>query len=399
MHTVSRFRVVLAASLLGGALIVSAPAAAVAVRSATTLTWSASTPGVPGVQITSLVAVTCVTSTDCWAVGDRYKASSSKSGPALIEHYDANRWSPTSASASQSGTLDELSGVSCLSAKDCWAVGIRSGSHSGNLLEHYEGTAWTAVSAPAPQGELSAVTCESSNGQCWAVGSANDFHVATTFHLIGNVWHYVRSAPLSVSFVQLNGVACATSDDCLLVGFTTPKHGAGQALAERWNGRGWSRVSIAGVLSGGGALEGIDCQPGSSPTTCWAVGQTVTKATGLIPIHPLVERWNGSSFALIHSPSGSAGNYPQLKAVACASSTACQAVGSRGSGQDEALVLTEGWNGSQWSGETSFSPLYGFQTLSGLACPSADDCWAVGEGQVRSFSGTRMIIEHFSTSS
>ena len=297
----------------------------------------------------------------------------------------------------QPGTLDELSGVSCLSATNCWAVGSRSGSQRGNLLEHL-GTQgrWSVVATPAPQGQLYAVTCEAGNAQCWAVGSSSDFRHVITFRLIAGSWRYVRPAPLQASFVQVSGVACATADDCLLVGFATPAHGVGQALAERWNGRGWSRVSVAGELSGGGSLAGVGCGPGNSPTVCWAVGRTVTRAAGLIPIHPLVERWNGNSLTLVPSPPGSAGNYPGFTAIACASSTACQAVGSRGSGEDEALVLTEGWAGSSWSVERSPSPLYGFQTLSGVACPAAADCWAVGEGLTHSGSGSRMILEHFS---
>jgi hypothetical protein len=101
----------------------------------------------------------------------------------------------------------------------------------------------------------------------------------------------------------------------------------------------------------------------------------------------------------VESPLGGPDNYPELKAIACASLAACQAVGSRGSGEDEALVLTQGWNGTSWSRETSPSPLYGFRTLSGIACPSATDCWAVGEGLIRDGEGTRMIIEHFSAPS
>ena len=48
-----------------------------------------------------------------------------------------------------------------------------------------------------------------------------------------------------------------------------------------------------------------------------------------------------------------------------------------------------------WAGETSPSPLYGFQALTGVACPAADDCWAVGEGLNHDGTGSRMIIEHF----
>jgi len=385
------------AVLIGGALLLSVPAAAGPARREVRATWSASTPTTPGAPITSLAAVTCVTSGDCWAVGNRFRSSSSNSGPALIEHYASHVWRPVPAGAAPQGTLDELSGVSCLSSTNCWAVGMRSGSHRGSLLEHYGAhNDWTAVGTPAPQGELSAVSCESHNGQCWAVGSSSDFRRAIAFRFVRGAWHYVGSPPLSASFVQVSGVACATEDDCLLVGFITPKHGGGQALAERWNGHAWSRVTVAGELSGGGSLAGVDCRPGSSPTTCWAVGQTEVKASGLVAIHPLFERWDGHSLTLVHSALGGVGNYPELRAISCATLTACQAVGSRGSGEDDAFVLTEGWDGSDWSREKSPSPLYGFQMLTGVACQSAKDCWAVGEGLNHNQSGSRMIIEHFS---
>ena len=401
MKPASRLRLLalLVVGLFGGGLLVPALAGAGTARPESGPSWSASTPNVPGAQITSLAAVTCVSAADCWAVGDRFRSSSSNAGPALIEHYVNGKWTTTAAAPAQAGTLDELSGVSCLSATDCWAVGMRSGSHAGNLLEHYGSHGgWTAVNTPAPQGELSAVTCEPANGECWAVGSsgnAGDAGLATTFRLLGGSWHYVRAAALSASFVQVSGVACAVDDDCLFVGYATPKHGAGRALAERWNGRGWSTITVAGELLGGGSLAGVDCLPGSSPVTCWAVGQTVTKGLGLIAIHPLVERWDGSSLSSVHSPPGSVGDYPELRAIACAAVTACQAVGSRGSGEDDALVLTEGWNGSNWSAEHSPSPLYGFQSLTGVACSSANGCWAVGEGLNHTGTGSRMLIEHF----
>jgi hypothetical protein len=273
---------------------------------------------------------------------------------------------------------------------------MRSGSQPGNLLEHYGPNGrWSPAATPAPQGELAAVSCDPADGQCWAIGTTSSFRHPLVFQLVRSRWRYVGSVPLTVTYVQLNAVACASSDDCLLVGFDTPTHGAGVALAERWNGHAWARVAVAGELSGGGSLSGVECGPGGSPPSCLAVGQTGAKGSGLIPIRPLVERWNGSTFKLVHSPTGGPGNYPELKAVACAGADACQAVGSRGSGEDEASVLTEDWNGSRWSSETSPSPLYGFQTLTGVACPSATQCWAVGEGLRHSFSGSRLIIEHF----
>ena len=244
IHPVLRTRVLalIAVVVICGGLCLSTSAAAGPAHPTSGTKWSASTPSVGGAPLTSLAGVTCVSSSDCWAVGDRFRSSSAKTGPALIEHYTGHAWTPTSAAPAQSGTLDELSGVSCLSSADCWAVGMRSGSRQGNLVERCgNGTRWTTVGTPGPEGELSAVTCEPSVGQCWTVGSSGDFKRAITFRLAGGRWSYVSPAPLQASFVQVGGVACATADDCLLVGFVTPKHGSSQALAERWNGRNWSR--------------------------------------------------------------------------------------------------------------------------------------------------------------
>lgn len=399
MRSMSRLRSValIAASLLAATLAAVLPAAAAPVAGPI---WSASTPTVAGASITSLVGVTCVTSSDCWAVGNRFKTSSSHSGPALIEHYNGHGWNAVAAAPAQAGTLDQLSGVSCLSATNCWAVGQRSGTHAGNLLEHYGAHGgWTAVASPAPQGALGAVACEPSIGQCWAVGSSNNLTRVVTFHLVNGSWHYVVAAPAAaLSFAQASGVACATPDDCLLVGFATPVHGVGYAVAERWNGVSWKRIAVPGQLSAGGSLAGVTCRPGHSPTVCWAVGQTEANGSGLRPIRPLVERWNGIAFSLVSSPLGGSGDYPELEAVGCGAANSCQAVGSRGSGQDEALVLTEGWNGSAWSKETSPSPLHGFQSLTGVSCPSASDCWAVGEGENTAGTAGGMIIEHYSRS-
>jgi len=96
---------------------------------------------------------------------------------------------------------------------------------------------------------------------------------------------------------------------------------------------------------------------------------------------------------LVHIGPQSGGDRRQLSGAQGGRVCRCQRMPGGGFtwlGEDEALVLTEGWNGSSWSGETSPSPLYGFQALTGVACPTAGDCWAVGEGLNHSGSGSRM---------
>lgn len=359
--------------------------------------WTAAVPSVPGAPLTLLLGVSCLNANDCWAVGGRFRSSSSTSGPALIEHYGVHGWMPVNAAPSQRGTLDQLTGVSCLGADDCWAVGMRTGASPGNLFEHYGADGrWSRVAVSVAGGQLSSITCDKKSSRCWAVGMSSKLSRASIYELVGSRWHYVTPATLKATYFQLNGVACASSNDCLVVGYEVPGRGVGDALAERWNGHRWLQVRVPGQLAGGGSLEAVTCVPQAVPAQCWAVGQTEPKGSGLVPIHPLVELWNGHSFVAVASPPGTLGNYPELKAIACATATRCQAVGSRGSGEDDASDLAEGREGRSWTWEHAPSPLYGYQELTGIACPSVTDCWAVGEGENRSGSGVRMVVEHFS---
>src|SRR5207249_3636353 len=68
-----------------------------------------------------------------------------------------------------------LSGVTCTSPSDCWAVGsYRNGFYNQTLIEHWNGTAWSIVTSPntstTQSNGLSGVTCTSASN-CWAVGS------------------------------------------------------------------------------------------------------------------------------------------------------------------------------------------------------------------------------------
>src|SRR5207253_10400789 len=64
------------------------------------------------------------------------------------------------------------SGVTCVSASDCWAVGYYNNvSAYQTLIEHWDGSSWTTVSSPntnpTQQNLLRSVTCVSAS-DCWA---------------------------------------------------------------------------------------------------------------------------------------------------------------------------------------------------------------------------------------
>ncbi len=87
----------------------------------------------------ALTAVTCPGPRDCWAVG-----GSSKSGPAIIEHWTGGSWrlerSPKLIGA-------ELVGVSCASATLCWASGGKQThrNKTSDVLEQWDGTRWRLI--------------------------------------------------------------------------------------------------------------------------------------------------------------------------------------------------------------------------------------------------------------
>ena len=88
--------------------------------------------------------------------------------------------------------------------------------------------------------------------------------------------------------------------------------------------------------------------------------------------HSIIESWNGNSWSLVTSP-----NYGYLQDVTCASSDNCWSVGYGPNG-----TLTVQWDGSAWSVVSSANAAADLNELFAIACPSAAQCWAVGEFNV-----------------
>jgi hypothetical protein len=117
--------------------------------------------------------VTRVNASDCWAVG-------SPTGPtggatALIEQNTGYGWHIISSPVTPGGRTASgvLNGVTCVSASDCWAVGFYPDAGGRRtLVEQYTGTGWSIVSSSNAEGAFSTLmgmTCASA-GDCLAVG-------------------------------------------------------------------------------------------------------------------------------------------------------------------------------------------------------------------------------------
>lgn len=296
----------------------------------------------PPAFITGAGALACGSPSSCWEIGPGLRWAD------LIHGVGAHRSTVVApklpGSAARGGT--RLDGITCLSARDCWAVGAtgRTEADSLNYAVHWNGQSWRLVATP---------TLDPSHR---------------------------RSA--------LYGVSCAAADDCWAVGQIEDGKGKESPQSLHWDGRTW-RSSVVGnplAKSGGTAyLNAVSCTPGG----CWAAGVSQT-ADGA---------WSGTRFVLMHRVAGrwvavAVPPSPVMfqPTLTCVSPTDCWAAGAAGDDPaKEALNWAVHWNGHRWSTVAIPSPSgSGAFPLGGnivapnnipraISCASTTDCWMVGD--------------------
>lgn len=267
---------------------------------------------------TSLNAVSCPSTSFCMAVGYVEEGTSGDVG-ALAERWDGRSWSlVASPSSSDAAHEDLLYGVSCTSPTFCLAVGSSGGSSA--LVERWDGHAWSVRPSYDKAGgdtQLSAVSCVGASA-CMAVGNAWSTSAGSP---VAERWNGSSAVLSSASGTgSLEGVSCVSSTFCLAVG----QQGApvASALAERWNGRGWTAVPSANVGSNlyGTSPQAVSC---SSTRFCLVVGAYGIEGTAL----PFASTWNGSNdLTLDASVVPSESTASQLEGVSCLSGS-CRSVG------------------------------------------------------------------------
>ena len=295
-------------------------------------------------------------------------------------------------SAQASGTMDDaLQSVSCVSPSDCWAVGSAGPSGGGDdvsLAEQDSGSGWQVVATPAPTGgeeyQLNGVACNS-NGTCWAVGSYTTDSSINSYTLIeedsGSGWTILPTLDADGSDKSsLWGVTCLGTTDCWAVGKS-----AGSVLIAQYSGTSWSispRPSVPG-----GNLVGVSCV---SVDDCWAAGFTSdTNDSGSVP---LVEQYTQAGWAVVPSvdPSGDTGDSVGFDSVSCVDSTDCWAVG--GTELDAGDAVVEEYNGASWSLATAAS----LRALLSVECFTSGGCWATGaSGDIAVLQGNSWVAAPF----
>jgi hypothetical protein len=231
-----------------------------------------------GATNSALVGVFCASATVCSAVGRSFDAEGTQT--AVVESWDGAAWKSQVVAVPAGATGAELSGVSCRSASACTAVGSYNNSSGTQvtLAESWNGTAWQVQATPNPTGAtasaLVGLSCSTAKA-CWAVGHSYDSsgtEVTLAESLNGTVWN-VQATPnpsgASASYID-GGVSCSRPRACSAVGSYSDNSGTQLTLAESWNGTAWTVETTPNPT---GAVEsqlnGVSCASGG---TCTAVG-------------------------------------------------------------------------------------------------------------------------------
>ncbi len=242
------------------------------------------------------------------------------------------------------------------------------------------GSPWQIRRSPNPvihNGVLVADSC-TGRGICIAVGgyeNRSGTQVPLAEARTGTGWRIQATpVPSGAIYSNLFGVSCTAAAACLAVGYYTDAALHIHPLAERWNGTSWS---IQAVPSPAGHPEsGFFAVSCAAAGACTAVGAQ-TGSTGTTS--SLAERWNGTNWSIQAVPTPAGALASELLAVSCPTAAACAAGGSEITSAQKPVPLAEGWNGTKWSAQAVPSPAGAIGAgFSGLSCATPATCIAAG---------------------
>jgi O-glycosyl hydrolase len=174
-------------------------------------------------------------------------------------------------------------------------------------------------------------------------------------------------------------VSCVSDTFCEALGTYQSSAGGGDwAVFDDWNGSVWALQSQPAPVDS--QLLGVSCV---SPTFCEAVGTEFNGSS----FSALTELWNGTNWTIQTTPNA-AGNVVILDSVSCSSTTFCETLGSSETADGDYSNLAEVWNGTKWAMQSitgNGSP----GGLSGVSCTSTSFCYAVGSQEAYRWNGTK----------
>lgn len=311
-------------------------------------TWvSEPVPAPAGSSYVELNGVSCSAENSCEAIGSY--ANSSGLTLALAERWNGTTWAMQNAPnlGPRTSLNDVLSGIDCVTATDCFAVGYHGTANVNQdvaLAERWNGTAWNAVTMPTANGDIGAqaYTIDCSSDTACVAGGAAEQQTGTNGYCFGcepyqaswngtswSIAGTITNPPTSAGDFYLTSISCTGPSDCIAIGNLDNGKPQWNMYAETWNGSQWAGSAIPGNA----LLEGVSCQAAG---TCTAVG-TVGEGAGSPAASAL---WDGTRWTEPPTPSV-AGAYNQLSSVSCTARYSCTAVGWTQTATDTKAPLAE----------------------------------------------------------
>ena len=369
-------------------------------------TWASQAIALPPGSEGEFTGVSCSSTSACTLVGSDFLGALFQP---VIERWNGTSWSTQRAPASPAAVyISTLLDVSCASSTRCIAVGLAWTSGNDEFVpiaERWNGQSWSMQSVPNPGAgsagfaRLNAVSCVS-NGVCMAVGTLNGASFAERWN--GKSWS-IESIP-NATEISFESVSCASPTMCTAAG-TAYVNFADVPAVGQWNGTSWSTQTLpvpAGSAQAqllnvscsgprrlrGGRLRHDDCQRGVPLSVGDDAGRAVERhfvgtaddaqpprrvdqpvERGCVHLSGLHRCWlyrirecrqpcgamerNLWAIQPTPTPSVPAGAVSEgvvLDGVSCTAPDACAAVGSYGWGYtvSGSSTLADRWDGAAW---------------------------------------------------
>lgn len=305
--------------------------------------------------------VSCASAARCLFVGDHFAGQQGPSAN-LAEAWNGRSWHIITTTGPAGAAFSLLTDVACPTTSFCLVVG-QAGSTSHAQATAYtwrNRTTWRGIAVPHPRharsSDLSGVACVDAS-RCMAVG---DYTSARGVNLpFAARWHEGQWKLLTTPAVRkqrlttFQAISCPSATLCVAVG-NTEDHTRSEffhAFAEVWNGRRWSVSTLRRPPS---LFLGTSCP---ALNRCFASGYTFPSGSHFA--HPLIETWNGRFWTIQHSVETSAPRSGDiLPHVSCSRRTDCEVVGfsfrPRVANSDR--TLAEMWNGHRWKIQATTNP-------------------------------------------
>jgi len=190
----------------------------------------------------TLASVSCPTASSCTAIGVSIDPG------LLVQRWDGASWSVDATTKPAVGFGSALVSLSCPGLGACTGVGHLTdpgplhlvGAADLTLGIGWDGASWKLQVTPSPRGatynELSSVSCPTARA-CTALGFNGATNGPLIEHWNGDSWAIEHTPNLVDDF--LGGLSCSSAWDCVAVGGYPNSSGVLVTLAEHWNGSDW----------------------------------------------------------------------------------------------------------------------------------------------------------------